>query len=133
MSDLMWAELTTVEDWVDAGHPVSWNCADCSIDTAPGCPNAVDLIEAGVRHADDLVLVFNENTELFQLRQAVWLAAVKDDLRIVLCIGCVEKRLGRKLRPKDFDRKSPFRLVPGTARLNSRRGRKNENAKAALA
>lgn len=128
----MWAELLTVQDWVDAGLPLSWNCADCNFDTAPGCPTAVTLIGSGIQHADDLVLVFSEDAEMYQLRQAVWVAAVSDDLRIVLCIGCVETRLGRNLRPKDFDRKSPFRLVPGTARLNSRRGQRNENAAARI-
>jgi hypothetical protein len=39
-----------------------------------------------------------------------------------LCIGCLEKRLGRKLRPKDFQRDHPFNRpnVPGTPRLMKR-------------
>jgi hypothetical protein len=38
-----------------------------------------------------------------------------------LCIGCLEKRLGRRLRKRDFDRKHPFNQMPGTPRLRNRR------------
>ena len=40
-----------------------------------------------------------------------------------LCIGCLEKRLGRVLRPKDFKRGHPFNTLPGTPRLIKRQGR----------
>jgi len=39
-----------------------------------------------------------------------------------LCIGCLEKRIGRRLKPKDFLRDHPFNLMPGTQRLLERRG-----------
>jgi hypothetical protein len=41
-----------------------------------------------------------------------------------LCIGCLEKRIGRELRPADFDRSHEFNQpdVPGTWRLLERRG-----------
>jgi hypothetical protein len=38
-----------------------------------------------------------------------------------LCIGCLEKRIGRSLTPKDFPRGDAFNKVPGTERLLSRR------------
>jgi hypothetical protein len=40
-----------------------------------------------------------------------------------LCVGCLEKRLGRKLKPKDFEHDHSFNLpgVPATARLKLRR------------
>jgi hypothetical protein len=40
-----------------------------------------------------------------------------------LCIGCLEKRLGRRLKPKDFPRDHPLNdvRVPGTERLRRRR------------
>jgi hypothetical protein len=40
-----------------------------------------------------------------------------------LCIGCLERRLGRQLCPKDFPQGRPFNSaeVPGTERLQSRR------------
>ena len=37
-----------------------------------------------------------------------------------LCIGCLEKRIGRVLAPRDFP-DHPFRLLPGTKRLLERR------------
>ena len=41
-----------------------------------------------------------------------------------LCIGCLEKRLGGRLKPKDFQRGHPVNYpnVPGTPRLMNRRG-----------
>jgi hypothetical protein len=38
-----------------------------------------------------------------------------------LCIGCLEKRLGRKLKPKDFLRVHELNTMPGSARLMKRR------------
>jgi hypothetical protein len=40
-----------------------------------------------------------------------------------LCIGCLERRLGHRLKPKDFPRNDPFNhwRVPGTPRLLKRR------------
>ena len=42
-----------------------------------------------------------------------------------LCIGCLEKRIKRRLRPTDFQRDDVCNNpnVPGTERLLSRRGR----------
>jgi hypothetical protein len=37
-----------------------------------------------------------------------------------LCIGCLEKRIGRRLKPKDFT-DHPFNQLPGTPRLLNRR------------
>jgi hypothetical protein len=39
-----------------------------------------------------------------------------------LCVGCLEKRLGRRLRPKDFTRR-PLNTMTGTDRLIERRNR----------
>ena len=41
-----------------------------------------------------------------------------------LCVGCLEKRLGRRLKPKDFERDDPFNQLPGSARLMKRMGRR---------
>ena len=48
-----------------------------------------------------------------------------EDFGGCLCIGCLEKRIGRKLKPKDFLRGHPFNRpqLPGTKRLLERRGR----------
>jgi len=37
-----------------------------------------------------------------------------------LCIGCLENRIGRKLKPRDFTRHT-FNDMPGTDRLLERR------------
>jgi hypothetical protein len=39
-----------------------------------------------------------------------------------LCIGCLEKRIGRRPKPKDFDPDHPFNEMPTTPRLLDRRG-----------
>jgi hypothetical protein len=38
-----------------------------------------------------------------------------------LCIGCIEKRIGRELKPKDFEPYHAFNDMPGTTRLMKRR------------
>jgi hypothetical protein len=38
-----------------------------------------------------------------------------------LRIGCLEKRIGRTLTPKDFSRNHPFSALPETQRLLNRR------------
>jgi len=40
-----------------------------------------------------------------------------------LCVGCLEKQLGRKLKPKDFERDHGFNLpgMPASPRLKKRR------------
>src|SRR5215831_16015926 len=43
-----------------------------------------------------------------------------------VCIGCLEKRLGRKLTPKDFPRRHPFNSLPGTERLIERQDLNDE-------
>jgi hypothetical protein len=40
-----------------------------------------------------------------------------------LCVGCLEKRLGRRLRPKDFERDHGFNLpgMPASPQIKKRR------------
>lgn len=62
----------------------NWNCMDCGIDTAgsiqPRTPS-----------------------EYYMLHYKLWEEAVaKPDRGRMLCIGCVETRLGRKLTKADF-------------------------------
>jgi hypothetical protein len=40
----------------------------------------------------------------YMVQDAVWAKAVPKDNGVVLCIGCLEKRLGRQLRGRDFKR-----------------------------
>jgi hypothetical protein len=93
------------------------------MNTAPGCTNRAELEQAfksnrlsaggpdaGVNQR------FDEWSEVYMVRPHVWERAGMADFGGCLCIGCLEKRLGCVLMPKDFNRN-----LPGTLRLNARR------------
>ena len=111
--------------------PESWSCIDCGINTFPGCPNRVDMerqyktataIEKLSGKAPPLAsLRVNDRCEVYAVRASVWKAAGLEPMCGCVCIGCLEKRLGRKLTPKDFPRRHPFNWLPGTERLIERR------------
>jgi hypothetical protein len=61
-------------------------CADCGVDTSP-CSG-----KRGRRH--------NDKWECYLVKDSVWQCAGMG--RGFLCIGCLEARLGRQLRPRDF-------------------------------
>lgn len=42
-----------------------------------------------------------DTDEYYMLKNEVWLFVVPKDKKM-LCVGCVEKRLGRELTPEDF-------------------------------
>jgi hypothetical protein len=71
----------------------TFDCLDCSVDT-------LDI------------------DEYYRLKTPVWLEANPAD-EGMLCIGCVEERLGRQLIPKDFPQGSSD-APSGSARLRSR-------------
>lgn len=69
----------------------------------------------------DCTIYTSELGEYFTIRKATWLAAVPEDDGM-LCIGCVEQRLGRKLTYDDFTW-SPINLrmmFTGSERLRDR-------------
>jgi hypothetical protein len=113
--------------------PESWHCVDCGVNTAPGLLNRADMERAFTQQerAGALLLAaepsveqrIDEDSEVYCLRQSVWRASGVEDFGGCLCIGCLERRLGRKLKPKDFRPNHPFNGVPGTPRLIERRGR----------
>ena len=113
--------------------PESWLCIDCGVNTAPGllsraeAGKAIEAAEAEGNEDWRLPQSFDEQSELYAVRDEVWEAAGMEPMGGCLCIGCLEKRLGRKLRPRDFLRDHPFNLsnVPGTPRLMKRRGRQH--------
>lgn len=113
---------------LSGGMPENWACVDCGINTAPGIPSrervektlAADWNNKGVK------ATICENSEAYFVRSRVWEAANMDEWGGCLCIGCLENRLGRRLKPKDFDRNHPFNSMPGTKRLLSRRGVANQ-------
>jgi hypothetical protein len=68
-------------------------------------------------------LSFTPWSEVYTVRNTVWKQAGMEGWGGCLCIGCLEKRIGRQLTPKDFDPKHAFNTdeMPGTVRLLSRR------------
>jgi len=117
------------EDW-RGRVPESWLCVDCGINTAPGLLNRVELEKAieeakAVGKWDDdhgIEQKVDHNSEVYHVRDAVWKAAGTEPFGGCLCVGCLEKRLGRKLKPKDFNRHHVFTSFPATPRLIKRRG-----------
>jgi len=114
--------------------PESWACVDCGINTAPGIPTRVEMERiyntAAVRMkltGEDpattpvTTYTINEYCEIYIVRDSVWKAAGLEPMGGCLCIGCLEQRIGRQLRPKDFTR-HVFNNMPGTDRLLQRRG-----------
>ena len=64
--------------------------------------------------------------EYFWTIDSVWQVV---NAEIILCVGCLEKRIGRELRPDDFDFDQPGAILvnadpwfPRSARLKSRMG-----------
>jgi hypothetical protein len=85
----------------------SWLCIDCRVNTAPGIPDG-PTARAEFEHADKYTVRVGANSEVYMVRDAVWRKAGIMPFGGCLCIGCLELRLGRKLKPKDFDRHHPF-------------------------
>lgn len=78
--DLTYAAL------VEGGKPTS--CDDCAIDVTPYDEDGRPTEGAW---------------EWYMVRNDVWEAASRDDEPArILCIGCLEQRIGRHLRPDDF-------------------------------
>jgi hypothetical protein len=102
--------------------PESWHCVDCNRDTAPGFFSRADMEKAIAalgekwRAGEGLTQTIDADTEIFHVRAAAWKAARMAPMGGCLCIRCLEKRLGRQLRPKDFVRGHEFNnpWAPGT-------------------
>jgi hypothetical protein len=97
----------------------SWLCVDCGVNTAPGIPDgeeALRQLEARGHYPARI----NDHSEVYMVRESVWKKAGMEPFSGCLCIGCLEQRLGRKLKPKDFAR-HVFNGMPGSARLLQRR------------
>jgi len=105
----------------------SWLCIDCGINTAPGCSNRIQLEQAWRSSVlsrsgkEGVTQTFDKWSEVYMVKPAVWKAAGMNPYSGCLCIGCLEKRLGSTLTPKDFLPDHPFNSFPGTRRLLSRR------------
>ena len=105
--------------------PESWLCIDCGINTSPGMSTRAELEAAfAADKSKGVEQRITAESEVYIVRNVVWAAAGMKPLGGCLCIGCLEKRLGRCLRPKDFLRSHVFNSsrMPGTPRLLKRRG-----------
>jgi hypothetical protein len=60
--------------------------------------------------------------EMFIVHDHVWQKAGMGDRDGRLCIGCLEKRIGRRMTPADLP-DHPFKALPGTPRLPERQRR----------
>ncbi|MFZ0605856.1 MAG: hypothetical protein WAN05_31670 [Roseiarcus sp.] len=65
--------------------------------------------------------IVDELSEVYTVRSKIWEAAGMQPMGGCLCIGCLERRLGRMLTARDFLPKHPFNTFPGTERLLARR------------
>ena len=103
------------------GHVTEdWLCIDCGVNTAPGIADGKTALKQIETDGVSLSTI-GPDSEVYMVRQKVWQKAGMEPFGGCLCIGCLEKRLGRKLKPKDFDWKHNFNFMPGAPRLLDRR------------
>src|SRR5262245_3899340 len=102
----------------------SWRCVECGMNTHPGYSAGPDLRLALAMGAEGDTVTFDDKTEVYSVKDAIWKQAGMRAWNGCLCIGCLEKRLGRQLRPKDFSRHDAktWAQLPSTDRLLDRRG-----------
>jgi hypothetical protein len=101
----------------------SWLCIDCGTNTHPGAlSGAVSRVALALD--GEYEVTHTTETEVFDVRDSVWERAGMRTWNGCLCIGCLEKRIGRKLRRSDFSQhdKECWAALPCTDRLRSRRG-----------
>jgi hypothetical protein len=112
-----------------AGTPETWECVDCGFNTFPGGATAATCkaIVAGLM--EGFTIRLDDQCEVYMVRTTIWEAAGMDGLGGCLCIGCLEERLGRRLKPRDFMRRHSLNVIPGTERLLSRREGRMEQPK----
>jgi len=110
------------EAWAKGAIPESWLCIDCGFNTAPGCSTRVEIEKHLERHTG-FQQTFNSESEIYTVFGHVWARAGMEAWGGCLCIGCLEKRIGRQLIPDDFIPDHPFNSahLPGTRRLLQRR------------
>src|SRR5260370_42425693 len=92
--------------------PESWACVDCGTNTAPRLLNRIET-EQALALATSVENTIDTQSEVYTVKAKVWKAAnLKGETWEAwggcLCIGCLEKRLHRRLTPKDFMPNHPF-------------------------
>jgi hypothetical protein len=102
----------------------SWLCVDCGINTAPGLPSGPEMRIALKLGTKTVEYCLDTDTEVYHVKDAVWKKAGMRGWNGCLCIGCLELRLGRQLRPNDFAKhdRETWAPLPCSDRLSDRRG-----------
>jgi hypothetical protein len=107
----------------------SYLCIDCGFDAHPGNLNRAESqqdaraqIASGRKNWRQLVQV-DSRSETYFVHNHIWKAAGMEPWGGCLCIGCIEKRIGRRLIPEDFADHIFNTYYPGTPRLLERQGR----------
>ena len=121
------AELRALSDEelaAKSGMALDAHCVDCGTDTQPGCD--LRKVFQDLRKNGSASWTVRSDWQLFTLLDAVWRRTGIEPYGGCLCIGCLENRIGRKLKPKDFTPHHPFLMLPGTPRLLKRQGRSRE-------
>ena len=104
-------------------------CIDCGFNTSPGNLGRAEAEQEAARQIRrgkrnwSVPFEYSSRCEVYIVHKHIWNAAGMEEYGGCLCIGCLEKRIGRELTPEDFDADHPFMLLPGTPRLLQRQGR----------
>lgn len=103
--------------------PESWCCIDCGFNTAPCLSTRAETEAAFAAGAKDVEQTYNYQTEVYVVREKVWAKSGMEEHGGCLCVGCLEKRIHRRLNPKDFPRNAVLNspMLPATLRLLKRR------------
>jgi hypothetical protein len=108
---------------VKGDTPETWLCVDCGWNTAPGFSTRKEM-EVAFALYGEAEQTLSWDQEVYTVTKEVWRATGLDDFGGCLCIACLQKRIGRRLRPKDFEPDHEFNkpTFPASRRLRKRRG-----------
>jgi hypothetical protein len=114
-------------DLRDTNVVESWLCVDCGFNTAPGFFGRVELERAFEVNGDQGVpQTIDSNSEVYFVRNVIWMKAGMKPWGGCLCIGCLEKRLGRRLKPKLFLPRPSIQLSQHTGNTSTVRSSRME-------
>ena len=104
-------------------HSESQCCIDCGYNTNPGAPPR-ELAEFLMNRDGEVPMTLTRDSEFYAVRNEVWKAAGMEPWGGCLCVGCLERRIGRRLKPKDFELDHEFNNpgLPRSDRLSDRLG-----------
>jgi hypothetical protein len=85
------------------------------------CKNCINYYEGNPFICSDCGIDTNKNNEYYMVQDKIWKES-KVPKKALLCIACLEKRLGRMLKKADFS-DAPINwlpFIPRSARLKTR-------------